>query len=277
MVSLSPEQTSRLRAGFRGSGVLRQTNPSSSPSSQPNQPAASDFFFCSLPPFNSGQIRSAISTAKSWMRLAIPMLDLFRMGRLSEEQRTVVSTAIRDNFNTADPSPYLTLLPEAPIDTILNNFKAIEQALNQPMHFFCTTACLPGDLAWVLSNPESFGLPQGIINICEGFFQCGPPAQATTIIHERAHEAIGAKDHFYEMSGGYASMATMTALENADSYAVAARQIANRGVYRPGLSCPVSSSRMPDFQLMEPTLKPPKASGPRLELPELTTQLPKPK
>ena len=63
-----------------------------------------------------------------------------------------------------------------------------------------------------------------------------------SFIHERAHEAIKADDYQYEVRSAYDSMATITALENADSYAVIARQIFHDGIHGPGLSCSFSES-----------------------------------
>jgi hypothetical protein len=266
------------QAVAEGGAIQRQNGPSSQPVSQPSsQPAFNSFFFCNPPLPDSTQIRRAVDTAKLWVRLVIPTLELFKMGRLTEPQRTVVRLALRDNFNLTDPTPRLTLLPEPPIETILRNFITIEQALNQSMMFFCTTsACLIGDIAWVIRDPERFGLPKGIITICPQFDGCDPLTQASTIIHERAHESIRAEDHFYETNSAYDSMATITALENADSYAVAARQIANNGTYGPGLSCSLLTSRLPRLQLMEPTLQLPKAPEPGFHLPGLTFQPPEP-
>jgi hypothetical protein len=256
-------------ASMLAAGEIQRDGPAS-PGSQPKpEPAETMTLFCNKPPYDSAQIRRALSTARVWVGSVIPMLGLFKMGKLNEEQRTVVSTALRDNFNITDPSPRLTLLPEPPIDTILNNFIAIDRALNRSMTFYCTDVCLPGDLAWVVRDPEGSGMLAGNISICPGFFGCDPLKQASTIIHERAHEAIAARDHAYEVSGNYDSLATITALENADSYAVAARQIVHRGMHGPGLSCNAVLSRVPDPKLMEPTLQLPAPQQPGLQLPVL--------
>jgi hypothetical protein len=228
----------------------------------PPQPI-SGTFFCNPPLYDASQIRNALSTAKTWVGLVIPILDLFRMGRLSGTRETAVRIALRENFNITDPFPRFSLGPRA-VDTILNNFNLIETALNQPMQFYCTHACLPGDLAWVLSNPSTFGLPPGIINICPEFFGCDPLKQASTIIHERAHEALGANDIAYEVSGLYDALSTMSALNNADSYAVFARQVYHNGIHRPGMSCSIMNSRIPDFHLTEPRFERPRPQPPSL-------------
>ena len=228
----------------------------------PPQPF-SGYFFCNPPLYDASQISMAVATAKSWVGTVISILEMFRMGRLSGTRETAVRIALRENFNVTEPFPRFSLTAR-PLDTLVNNFNLIETALNQPMQFYCTHACLPGDLAWVLSNPATFGLPPGIINICPDFFGCDPLKQASTIIHERAHEALGANDVAYEVSGSYDSLPTMMALNNADSYAVFARQVFHNGIHRPGMSCDVMHSRIPDFHLSEPRLEMPRRRPPSL-------------
>lgn len=223
----------------------------------PPMPVIGGVFGCN-PPFDPNQITSALNTAKAWMGMVIPIVELFKMGALSGERETAVRVALRENFNITDPFPRFTLRRGTDLDTIISNLHTIERALNQTLQFHCTFACLPGDLAWVLSSPERFGLPRGIINICPEFFGCDPLKQASTMIHERAHEAIGAEDHAYEVSGLYDALATVTALENADSYAVFVRQVYHNGIHRPGLSCSVVNSRIPDIRLSEPRLEMPR-------------------
>lgn len=247
--------------------VLRQSGSGDTSSGGPASAPISGFFFCN-PPFDSSQIRNALSTAQSWVGTVVPILDLFRMGRLTGDRETAVRVALRENFNITDPFPRFSLTPQTPLETLLANLTAIERALSQPLQFYCTHACLPGDLAWVLSNPDRFGLPPGIINICPGFFGCDPLKQASTIIHERAHEAIGAEDRAYEVSATYDSLSTTTALENADSYAVFVRQVYHNGIHRPGMACSILTSRMRDFELSEPTLRMPTPRRPRLLPPE---------
>lgn len=228
------------------------------------RPVVPGIFSCG-PPFDPAQITNALDTAKLWMGTVIPTVELFRMRRLSADRDTAVRIALRENFNITDPFPRFRLGPQSDLDTIIANLQTIDRALHQPLQFHCTFACLPGDIAWVLSSPERFGLPRGIISICPEFFGCDPLKQASTMIHERAHESIGAKDNAYEVSGSYDAMATMTALENADSYAVFVRQVFHNGIHRPGLSCSIINSRIPDFHLTEPTLRlPPPSRGPSL-------------
>jgi hypothetical protein len=222
------------------------------------------FFFCDPPLYDADQIRRALDTAKLWVASAILRLDQFTTGGQAIEEETAVRVALRDNFNITETHPRVTLLPKTPLETVLDNFNLIERALNQTLQFYCTSACRPGDLAWVLGNPEALRLPRGIINMCQGFFGCDPLKQASTIIHERAHDALRAKDHAYEVSSAYDSLPTIMALENAESYAVAARQIYHGGIHGPGLSCRPATSRIGRLELLEPTFQPSRAPRPTL-------------
>lgn len=253
---------------FSSVPVHRQTDPFSG--NQPFSQPLSGYFFCDPPLYDANQIRNALDTAKIWVGTVIPILELFKMGRLPDTRETAVRIALRENFNITDPLPRFALTPR-PLDVLIANYHTIERALNQPLQFYCTTACGLGDLAWVLSNPARLGLPPGIINICAGFFGCDPLKQASTIIHERAHEALGANDIAYEVSGSYDSLPTMMALNNADSYAVFARQVFHNGIHRPGLSCSVLHSRIPDFHLSEPRLQRPRPRQPGLLVPPSET------
>ena len=145
------------------------------------QPTGNLFLFCP----DSSPIQRAVNTAKLWIGKTIPMLKLFEVNKLTIGQRTIVLVALRDNFNIVDPHPNLTISPSTPLETIISNLIAIERALNQSMQYYCTSACLRGDLAWVLTDSarRRLKLPPGIINICPDFFRCDPLKQASTIIH----------------------------------------------------------------------------------------------
>lgn len=257
--SVSRAGASRLSKGH----ILRQEDSryyQTDPNLPANQPAVGDFFLCGGPP-HEDQILRALDKANLWVASAILKLDQFTMGGQTIEEETAVRLALRDNFNITETHPPETLLPKTPLKTILDNFVTIKGALNQTLHFYCASACGPGELAWVLPTPEKLGLPPGIIAICPLFFGCDPLKQASTIIHERAHQALGAEDHAYEVKSLYDSLPTIMALENAESYAVAARQIHHGGIHGPGLSCG-GASRIRPLELLKLTPPPPMAPSP---------------
>jgi hypothetical protein len=231
--------------------ILRQRQPGAF-SDLP--PANAEFWNCS-PPRDPAPVGTALDNAGAWVRRTVAALNLFQLGRLTQSERNVVTTALRENFHTVDPSH----VPE-----IIGKFETIQRGLAQRLVFHCAGYCLPGDLAFVFRNPGSFGLPARIITICPEFFGCSPLKQASTIVHERAHEALGALDIAYEVESRYDSLAHIAALENADSYAVAARQIFHDGLHGPGLGCSILGSRLRRIELSPPTPGPPGPSPPRL-------------
>ena len=216
---------------------------------------------------NSKQIKTAVNTAKSWVGTAILLLDRFRTGGLSGDQETVVRVALRENFNITDPFPRFSLTPEKPLDTISTNLKTIQHALNESLKFYCLPECMPGELAFVFRNPEETNLPKDTIYFCSVFFGCDPLMQASTVIHERAHESLDVRDQAYERDASYDLLPTGMALENPDSYAVLARQIFHNGLHRPGLRCNAANSRIPPAQLSDPTLQMPPLQEPALPPP----------
>jgi hypothetical protein len=75
----------------------------------------------------------------------------------------------------------------------------------------------------------------GDIHVCPPWFACRDVfRRITTLIHERAHQHPGATDNAYEWEAEYATLDVDDAIDNAESYAVAARQIALAGAYGPG-------------------------------------------
>jgi hypothetical protein len=272
------EKLQKEQAGSRDR-ILRQAASrysQSDPNAPANQPAAggTSFVFCNPPLYDAGQILRALDTAKLWVANAILRIDQFKTGGKTIEEETAVRLALRDNFNITDTHGDGTLLPKTSLDTILDNFIILQGALNQTLQFSCASGCMPGELAWVLPNPEKLKLPPGIITVCLGFFGCDPLKQASTIIHERAHEALKAQDNAYEVSSKYNSLPTIMALENAESYGVAARQIYYGGIHGPGLSCG-GAVRIHPLERLELTPGPLKRPS-RPEHPSLLSRKPSP-
>jgi len=248
--------------------ILKQEEPryfQTDPDAPANQSAIGGFFFCDPPLYDADQIGRALETAKLWVATAILRLDQLTTGSQTVEEETAARLALRDNFHITETHPGVTLLPKTPLETVLDNFITIQGALNQTLQFYCTSGCLPGELAWVLPNPQKLQLPPGIITMCSAFFGCDPLKQASTIIHERAHEALKAQDYAYEVSSKYDSLPTTMALENAESYGVAARQVYYGGIHGPGISCRGTSGIRP-FEFLELTPPSPKAPS-RTRLP----------
>ena len=69
--------------------------------------------------------------------------------------------------------------------------------------------------------------------MCPIWFSSPYLDKVVILIHERAHQYPGATDHAYEWEPGYATLPPEKAMYNADSYAIAARQIFHHGTHGP--------------------------------------------
>jgi hypothetical protein len=188
-------------------------------------------------------IIAALNTARTWVGRTVTVLGEYVGGSATPTARRAVETALRDNFHTTDPLF---------VSRIHANFVTLQTALGQSLRFECVPGCMAGDLAFVFTDPTRLGLPERLINLCPRFFDCVPMQRAATMIHERAHEALGAQDHVYEWSHQYDTLPTMLAITNADCYAVAARQIFHYGFFGPGISCDGRMPRLRRLVLPEP-------------------------
>jgi hypothetical protein len=73
------------------------------------------------------------------------------------------------------------------------------------------------------------------VHVCPPWFRCRDYfRRVTTLIHERAHQYPGATDNAYEWESAYSTLSSDDAIDNAESYAVAARQIYHGGAHGPG-------------------------------------------
>jgi hypothetical protein len=143
---------------------------------------------------------------------------------------SVVTGAINTNFHTTAP---------ADITTIAANFTALKGVLDAAINFECASSfwCDPNDLAYVRGR-FAWARRMFDINLCPLWFTCtNSRKQIGTIIHEVAHKRPGAEDKAYEWDPAYATLSTADAMDNAESYAVAARQIYHGGSYGPGETC----------------------------------------
>ena len=74
----------------------------------------------------------------------------------------------------------------------------------------------------------------GDIHVCPPWYAQDYFNRVRTLIHERAHQYPGATDNAYNWESSYATLSPEDAIDNADSYAVAARQIYHGGAHGPG-------------------------------------------
>ena len=131
------------------------------------------------------------------------------------------------NFHTTAP---------ADVATIAANFDDLRTKLTSAFAVECVSPfwCGPNDLAYVRGAHAAIRR-LGDVNLCPLWFSCIDYfLRVSTIIHEVAHQNPGADDHAYEWQPAYASLSPADAIDNAEAYAVTARQIYHLGGHGPG-------------------------------------------
>jgi hypothetical protein len=165
--------------------------------------------------------------ARVWVDNAVPRIHAFAAGTASAAEAAIVSAALTANFHTTAP---------ADVATIATNFDDLRTELGTAFAVECvsTTWCDPTDLAYVRGR---FAVIRrlGDVNLCPLWFTCLDYfTRVGAIIHEIAHQHPGATDNAYEWNPAYASLSSSDAMDNAESYAVTARQIYHMGGHGPG-------------------------------------------
>jgi hypothetical protein len=178
---------------------------------------------------HADMLASHLRHARTWVNQAVPRVRAFADGGGSGTARRAVETALADNFNATDTGT---------ASAVARGLESIQQGINGPTEYECAppSSCRRGDLAYVESVSEEFvGLYGDVIHMCPRWFSCPDYyTRVTTLIHERAHQYVPATTDIYEWQAGYHRIAPHVALDNAESYAVAARQIYHRGQHGPG-------------------------------------------
>ncbi len=218
------------------SPITLPPTPTPSPSPLPPAPPAPGTEGCQ--PWQKSMLVDHLNDARRWMDDAEPKVRAFSAGTASPAIAGVVRTALTDNFHTTS---------SADVATITANFTSLRTALNGSFTYECPSswwcehdgkidlAYVRGSYAWVRRMFD--------INVCPRWFNCPDYfKRVSTLIHERAHQHPGANDHAYEWQSSYSSLSSSDAIDNADSYAVAARQIFHGGAEGPGTHSCLSAS-----------------------------------
>jgi hypothetical protein len=184
----------------------------------------------SCDPTQTNEVKARVAVARNWINYAQPRIAAFINSATSPADAQVVTSVLTDNFHTTAASS---------VSTISSNFSSLKDALNGPLDLEClsSSSCDKGDLAYVRGT-FAFVRRLGDVNLCPFYFECGNVlVRSSTIIHEVAHQYPGADDKAYEDQRAYNTLSVADAMDNADSYAVAARQIFHKGLFGPGQSC----------------------------------------
>lgn len=135
----------------------------------------------------------------------------------------VVKQALLDNFHTVASGDVLE---------IRDGFQSLRTELSNGFTYECEDeGC--DDQAYVRGR-FAFIRRRGDIHVCPPWFRENYYNRVETLIHERAHQYPGAEDEAYNWQPSYATLSPSDAIDNADSYAVAARQIYHGGAHGPG-------------------------------------------
>jgi hypothetical protein len=99
------------------------------------------------------------------------------------------------------------------IAKIARRFEQLGTAIKKSIDFQCETSCSRDVLAYVYSVWSD-------LHLCPYWFNSGAELQASTVIHELAHDVVGCADNAYEwQTSKYRAMSVDEAMNNADSYA----------------------------------------------------------
>jgi hypothetical protein len=178
-------------------------------------------------------LKSHLDDARTWVNAASPKVASYAYFNVNPRVTAVpknpqeldkVRDALRDNFHTTKDG----------VLSIKDGFQELQTALNSSITYECEDdGCT--DQAYVRGAFAAIRRA-GDIHVCPPWFNCKDYyRRVTTLIHERAHQYPGATDNAYEWEGSYATLSSDDAIDNAESYAVAARQIYHGGSRGPGM------------------------------------------
>jgi hypothetical protein len=184
-------------------------------------------------PTQTAALTFHLAMARTWVndasRKIADYASLFASGRIEGEPKSpataaVVRSALMDNFHTTEAHDVLD---------IRDGFASLRTELNSDFTFECEDKCKGNDDAYT-QGAFAFIRRLRNIHVCPIWFTEDYFQRVSTLIHERAHQYPGATDNAYDWQASYATLSPADAIDNADSYAVAARQIYHGGAHGPG-------------------------------------------
>jgi hypothetical protein len=152
-----------------------------------------------------GKIEAAISLGKAKVNAAVAGLALAAQAHAPER----VASALGPNFHTSDA---------AKISHIYDRFVAIQGFLDRGVTYECEGWCWGGKCGYTYGT-------FGDIHFCPSYFGADGTFQMRCLVHELAHKAGALKSDTYEYDAGYSTLSPEDASENADCYAIFARDV----------------------------------------------------
>jgi hypothetical protein len=163
-------------------------------------------------------INERTAMAKGWISYSIRQLDaiLADPGKPDPD----IHALLKKHFHIGEGKRADKALQD--VATVRKRFAKIESAFRGDLPFECETSCDKGTTGYV-RDYWIFG--QGDIHVCPLWFTLDYRRQVKTIMHEMGHKFAGLDDNAYEWQPKYGTLSTSAAMNNADSYAVFARDI----------------------------------------------------
>lgn len=183
----------------------------------------------------AASLNAYLNSARAWVNFATARIVSYTANYASSRHCApppttgidgVVRQVLIDNFHTDGVEG---------VPAIKDGFIALRDALNSAFTFECEADGCETDVAAYVRGAFAPIRRMGDVHVCPLFFNCGNYfLQVTMLIHERAHQYPGTDSDTYEWEDGYATLGLAESIDNADSYAVTARQILHGGALGAG-------------------------------------------
>ncbi|HTA28691.1 MAG TPA: M35 family metallo-endopeptidase [Bacteroidia bacterium] len=202
------------------------TQPQPQPT-RPHEPVSEHDSISSCDTTQNNQIKQAIAEARTWINYVEPKMATYKNSKgKSTDQSNLIRYALTMNFHT---------IKQEDADKIADGISEIKRHMQKDLSADCIpySGCGPNDLAYVQGAYLINRLSN--LHLCPLFFNCTDlRSQASTIIHEIAHQYPGTTDNAYEGGKKYTKLSSSSAMNNADSYAVFVRMVYFDGEAEPG-------------------------------------------
>ena len=175
-------------------------------------------------------VGSHLNAARHWLSDVILKISAVRSGNASRNVERIVFKSLKDNFNISNKDVINMAVIASNLSKLLSN-------LNKNVPIECESECHLQDLTkWRRDSVSGYvyHLLGSKIHLCPIWFQkLDYFDRVRVILHESVHFYLNARGDTYEWMSSYKNLDTLSALKNADSYAVAVRQVFFHGAKGP--------------------------------------------
>jgi hypothetical protein len=183
-------------------------------------------------PWQTTMLTVHLNIARTWVNDAYQKIagyaNVFASPRHSAVPKSattagVVRDALLANFHTTASGHVLQ---------IRDNFLDLRTELNNDLTFECEDSCPANEYGYVRGK-FAFIRRWGDIHVCPHWYSMDYFRRVSGLIHERAHQYPGATDNAYDFEADYPTLSPDDAIDNAESYAMFARQVYHGGAHGP--------------------------------------------